>query len=230
MKLKKIFRSFTIFEWCLWGISALAVLLSFLFSAERSPLSLTASLVGVTALIFLAKGRVLGQVLTVVFAVLYGIVSYFARYYGEMITYLGMTAPMAALAIVSWLRHPSKTGEEVEIGKMTGGKTAVLFLSTVAVTVAFYFILKALDTASLAVSTLSVATSWLAATLTFFRSPLYALAYALNDVVLVVLWVIASFATPSSIPVAVCFAAFLFNDLYAYVNWTRMKKRQADKT
>lgn len=65
-----------------------------------------ASLVGVTSLIFNAKGNPFGQFLMVVFSLLYGIISFTFAYYGEMITYLGMTMPMAIFALISWLKNP----------------------------------------------------------------------------------------------------------------------------
>ncbi len=42
----------------------------------------------------------------IIFSLLYGIISYTFSYYGEMITYLGMTMPMAVFALISWLRNP----------------------------------------------------------------------------------------------------------------------------
>lgn len=41
--------------------------------------------------------------LMIVFSLLYGVISYTCAYYGEMITYLGMTAPMALFALISFL-------------------------------------------------------------------------------------------------------------------------------
>jgi len=70
--------------------------------------------------------------------------------------------------------------------------------------------------------------SFLAASLTFLRSPYYALAYAANDVVLILLWSIASLSDPSYLPMLVCFFLFLANDLYGYINWKRMQSRQSD--
>ena len=95
-----------------------------------------------------------------------------------------------------------------------------------AVTVAFYFILRALNTANLIVSTLSVTTSWFAAMLVFFRSPYYGVAYGLNDVVLVILWVVATVKNPEYLPMVINFSVFLLNDLYGFVNWQRMHRRQ----
>ena len=104
--MKNPFRDLTRFELGLWLISLTAVTASFLLSPSTDYLTLAASLIGVTALIFVAKGYVIGQILTVVFALFYGVISFYFRYYGEMITYLGMTSPMAIAAVVSWLRNP----------------------------------------------------------------------------------------------------------------------------
>ena len=72
-------------------------------------------------------------------------------------------------------------------------------------------------------------TSFLAVYLTFRRSPGYALGYAANDVVLIVLWVLAALADPAYVSVAVCFAAFLVNDLYGFFSWRKMECRQREQ-
>ena len=88
-------------EIALWSMSVLLICVSFAIFDKENYLTLAASLIGVTSLIFNAKGNPFGQVLMVIFSVLYGIISYSFAYYGEMITYLGMTAPMAVFALVS---------------------------------------------------------------------------------------------------------------------------------
>lgn len=220
------FKSLTKFEWLLWGCSLLVVGVASLIAPDASWLSVLASLIGVTALIFLAKGHVMGQFLIVVFAALYGIISFQFRYYGEMITYLGMSAPMAVCAAISWLKNPYEGTNEVKVNHLAAHHWLGLSVLTVVVTVVFYFILQALGNSSLIVSTISVATSFFAASLVFLRSPYYALGYAANDVVLIVLWVLASIEDIGSLPMVLCFAVFLFNDLYGFFSWRRMEKRQ----
>lgn len=102
-----------------------------------------------------------------------------------------------------------------------------MLIATVAITAVFYFILAAFNTSNIVPSTISVTTSFLAVYLTFRRSAYYALAYAANDIVLIVLWILASFADKRYISVVVCFSAFLINDLYGFINWQSMKKRQS---
>ena len=220
-------RSLSGFELGLWLFSLIGVTLSSVFSPVFDPLSLTASIIGVTALIFVAKGDPLGQVLTVVFSVFYGIISWTFRYYGEMITYLGMSAPMAALAVISWVRNPYEQGKaEVRVNRLKPPEVLFLAVLTILVTALFYFILNFFGTANLLPSTLSVTTSFLASYLTFRRSPFYALAYAANDLVLIVLWILAALEDPSYLPMILCFAMFFLNDTYGFVNWQRMQKRQ----
>lgn len=225
--MKARFRiSLTRFELLLW-LTSLAVIAGTYWGFQSGDwLSLTASLIGVTALIFIAKGHALGQVLTIVFAVFYGVISWGFRYYGEVITYLGMSAPMAAVALVTWLRHPYQDSAEVTVRRMTGRQWAVMLLLTALTTGAFYFVLRALGNAALVVSTVSITTSFLASYLTAMRSPYYALAYAANDIVLIVLWVIAALTDVSSVPMVACFVMFFANDLYGFVSWKRMEKRQ----
>lgn len=226
-RLKKRFRvSLTRFELTLWLTSLTVIVGTFLLFQSGDWLSLTASLIGVTALIFVAKGHALGQVLTIVFAVFYGMISWGFRYYGEVITYLGMSAPMAAVALVTWLRHPFADSAEVTVRHLAKKQWAVMLLLSAITTAAFFFILRALGNAALAVSTVSVTTSFLASYLTAMRSPYYALAYAANDLVLIVLWVIAALADISSVPMVACFVMFFANDLYGFVSWKRMAQRQ----
>ena len=214
-------------EWALWLASLAVVLIANQITPELDPLTMTAALVGVTSLVFAAKGNVWSQVLMIVFSILYGVISFRFHYWGEMITYLGMTLPMAVWSTVTWLKNPSKeNGSEVAIQTLARRHLAALAASTVAVAV-FYYILKLLDTPNLFFSTVSIITSFLAAALTMLRSSYYAVGYAANDVVLIVLWIMASMENPAYIPVAVNFAIFLLNDLYGFISW---KKREVLQT
>lgn len=229
MKLKNPFADLSKFELALWLTSVCVVILSFVLSGGGDTLTLIDSLIGVTALIFIAKGYVIGQVLTVIFAVFYGIISFFFTYYGEMITYLCMTAPIAVISIISWLKHPYEGSREVEIHHVTGRQIAVMAVLTAAVTAAFYFILSALNNANIIFSTLSVTTSFAASYLTFLRSPFYAVAYAANDVVLIILWILASIEDISYLPMIICFVMFLLNDIYGFYSWEKRQKEQIAK-
>ena len=227
--MKNLTSQFTKTDRLIWLTSVALVVLFFLLFDRVGYLTLVASLIGVTSLIFNAKGNPVGQILMILFSILYGAISYSFAYYGEMITYLGMTAPMAAVALVAWVRNPYKGNRaEVAVAHVKGKDWILMLIATAAVTVVFCFILKYFHTANLIPSTVSVTTSFAAAWLTYKRSPWFAVAYALNDIVLIVLWVLAFLTDRSYISVTVCFAVFLVNDLYGFLCWRRMRKRQAE--
>lgn len=220
-------KNLTRFEWSLWIFSLFVVAGSFAVGNANGYLTLIASLVGVTALIFVSKGDVTGQILTVVFSLLYAAISYTFDYYGEMITYLGMTMPIAIMSVVSWIKNPY-TEKEVEVAHLTKKQIAKVFLLAVIVTVLFYFVLRYFKTANLLISTVSITTSFLASFFMYLRSSAYAISYAANDIVLIVLWVLATIDNVSYLPMIVCFVMFFVNDMYGFFNWRRMKKRQIE--
>lgn len=221
-------KYFTRAELTLWGCSVLLIVGSFVLFHQTDYLTLTASLIGATSLILNAKGNPAGQVLTIAFSLLYGYISLTCAYYGEMITYLGMTAPMSVFALISWLRHPYEAGKaEVRVNSISRREGVFACLLSLAVTFVFFFILRAFHTANLLPSTISVTTSFLAVYLTARRSPLFAVAYAANDLVLILLWSLAAMQDHSYLSVVVCFVMFFANDIYGFYNWSRMRRRQA---
>lgn len=227
MKSFKITNYFTKAEIILYLSSLTLITLAFLIFDRSNYLSLLASLVGATSLIFCSKGNPIGEGLIIVFSLLYAYISYSYAYYGEMITYLGMSAPMAVFALVSWLKNPyDGKKSEVRVNKISKKEGIFLVLLTALVTLVFYFVLDFLGTSNLLISTVSVTTSFFAVYLTARRSAYYALAYAVNDLVLIILWIMATVDNVSYVSVIVCFVAFLLNDLYGFYNWKRMERRQ----
>ena len=225
--MKKLTTYFSKGELTLWGGSAGLILVSFFLFDRVNFMTLAASLIGTTSLIFSAKGNPIGQALMILFSLLYGVISYTFSYFGEMITYLGMTGPMALFAFVSWLRNPYNGNHaEVAVNRLGNRELVLMYVLTAVVTWGFYFILDHFGTANMIPSTLSVATSFIAVYLTFRRSPYFALAYAANDVVLIVLWTLAAVENIRYLSVIICFVMFLVNDLYGFVSWKRMEKRQ----
>lgn len=219
-----LFENFTKKDWFLWIGSIVIVALSNWIAPKFDLLVLMAALVGVTSLILAAKGNGWAQILIVVFSILYGVISYRFHYWGEMITYLGMTLPMGVWSAMEWFRNPSKENKnQVAIGTMNVRKWFAVLGMTIVVTIGFYFVLRYFQTPNLLFGTLSIATSFCAAALTVCRSPYYAVAYAANDVVLIVLWLLATMENPVYFPVIINFVIFLVNDLYGFVSW---KKRE----
>ena len=216
-------------EWSIWLGSIIIVLISNLATKDFDLLTLVAALTGVTSLIFAAKGNVWGQVLMILFSILYGIISFRFRYWGEMMTYLGMTLPMAVWSTITWIENPSENnGNEVQIQSLSKKHIVALCISGIIVTAVFYYILKSFNTPNIIFSSISIITSFIAASLTMLRSSYYAVWYAANDIVLIILWVLASLKDPAYIPVVVNFSIFFMNDMYGFMSWKQRELEQAE--
>ena len=227
--LKSIAKYFSVGEILLWSCSVLLIIVSFCVFDRRNYLTLASSLIGVTSLIFTAKGNPIGQILMIVFSLLYGYISFVFTYYGEMLTYLCMTMPMAIFALISWLKNPYKENKaEVKVNRLKKGEPVFMWIATAIITLIFYFILSAFQTKKIIPSTISVTTSFLAVYLTFRRNPFYAIGYAANDIVLIVLWILATIENTSYLSVVVCFVTFFANDIYGFISWQKMAKKQAE--
>ena len=208
-------KYFSRLEMTLWGVSVMLIVASFVIFEGNGILTLCASIIGVTSLIFNAKGNPIGQALMVVFSILYGIISFALAYYGEMITYMGMTAPMSVIALIAWLKNPYNGNKsEVRVNRLKKKDIVFIVVLTAVVTLVFYFILDFFHTANIILGTISVMTSFLAVYLTYKRSAFFALAYAANDIVLIILWIMAALADTAYVSVIVCFAMFFVNDIY----------------
>lgn len=227
MKIRNPFKGLTKFEWCLWLFSLTAITAAQFGSGSTDYLSYAASLVGVTALIFAARGDPFAIILSICFSVMYATISYFFTYYGEMIINLGLQLPISVASLITWRKNlTKKDGVHVKTGKLTLKKTLIMLALDAIITVLFHFLLKYFNTANLIPSTISVATSFGALFFMALRLPQHALIFILNDVVMIVLWSLALISDISYISLVVCFSIFLLNDTYTFISW--LKRQHAE--
>ncbi len=224
--IKDTIKSLNGLEITLYLGSILLIVVSFLLTKEKDLLSLFSSILGVTSLILLAKGNYLGHFVSIIFSIIYIIISYTFHYYGEMFIYLFLMIPLGVINIITWKANQSSS-REVKIGKLTEKDYFIIPFSTIMIGTIFYFILKLFKTANLIISTISVMTSFSASFLSLKRSPYYALLFILNDVVLIIMWILASIENIMYLPNVICFLIFLINDIYALINWKSLEKKQA---
>ena len=123
------FKRMTKREWALWFVSIAIVVMSNIMAGRVDALTLTATCIGVTSLIFAAQGNVWAPILMTIFCIQYAIISYRFRYWGEMFTYLFMSLPMSVWSIVTWLKNARNSSDgTVEIRKITRKGAGVLVL------------------------------------------------------------------------------------------------------
>ena len=227
MEENKIKTKWNIFEILLLTIGLLSIMISFLLIKEKNILTLISSTLGLLTVFFTAKGLFFAPFLNLVFCIIYTFIAYQNRYYGEMFIYIFIMLPLVTMSIINWYKNRNTETSEVKINKISKKEYIYLFLISIGLTVALYFLLKVLNTAELLVSTISITTSAIATYLLLRRSSNYAIFYILNDIILIVLWGLVLFKSDVSVlPMVISFIVFLVSDSYGIFRWKRKEKEQ----
>lgn len=226
--MKKILGSWTIFEKLFLIFSVIAITLCFAFGVDKNVFAYIVSIVGVVSVLLVAKGLAIAPIINVVYSVLYSILSILQCYYGEAIIYLGLMIPISVISIISWLKNRSKEQKEVvSVNNIKGIEYLYLSIITVVATIGFYFLLKALNTNELIVSTLSLVSSAVASYLMLRRCSYYAIGFIINDIILIILWIFAVISSGIGyLPSVISFCVFLINDIYGFIHWKIEEKKQ----
>ena len=225
-KLGNPFKGMKLHEYLLLSISIISIIVSFILIDQKDYLTLFTAIVGMFMAVFIARANFWGQIFSVFNVGLYAATAYLSRYYGELIIAICLYFPLTLGAIISWFRHPYKESNQIQIVKLGYKNVLIDLLITAIMTTVSFFIMQALDTPNLPVSTLSVAISTAAGYLIIKRSPYYALIYAINDLVLIVLWGMASIDAHQYLPLTISFVGFFASDTYGFVNWLRIRSKQ----
>ena len=224
--MKKLFKDWSVFEIILLITSPLIVLLvGIIFKSDV--LTMVASIVGIICALLLAKGLVIGQFFGIAIVILYSIVSYKNGFYGEMLIYLIIMLPMYIWGIIEWLKHKNGETKSVEVNSIKWKEWLIVSLCSIVAFIGFYFMLKALNTNELIVSTLSVVDNIFAVYLLARRSKYGFVSYIVNDLILIVLWGIPIIqGNLLLLAMLINPIVNLINDTYGVINWTKMQRKQ----
>ena len=224
--MKMLFKDWTVFEKILLIGSILIV--SFTGIIFKSDLLTTiCSIVGIITALLLAKGKSLGQVFGLLIVILYSIVSFNNKFYGEVIIYLLIMLPMYIMGIISWIKHQNKETNSVEINKIAKKEWIIVALVSILCFIGIYLTLNIFNTNQLFISSLSVLDSLFAIYLQIRRSKYSFYFYVINDLVLILLWGIPCVAgSVVLIPMLMNPIINLINDIYGIINWRKLEKTQ----
>jgi nicotinamide mononucleotide transporter len=225
--MKKFFKDWSIFELLLLILSPITITtVAIIFKSDV--LTTLTSIVGVLCGLCLAKGIVLGQVLGLAIVVLYSILSFKNAYYGEMLIYLFIMLPMYIWGLVGWIRNKNKETQSIQVNSIKLKEWIIVIICSIVIFIAFYFILKAMNTNQLFVSTLSVIDNVFAVYLLARRSKYGFVSYIVNDVLLMMLWGIpVIMGNILLLPMFFNPVVNFINDVYGVYNWTKMQKNQS---
>ena len=222
----KLFKDWTDFEKVLlFGSIIIVSLVGIFFKSDL--LTTSCSIVGIITALLLAKGKNLGQVFGLLITILYSIVSFKNKYYGEVLIYTLLMLPMYVIGIITWINHKNEKTNSVEINSIKKKEWIIVSFVFALVFVGIYYLLKVFNTNELIVSTISVLASLFAVYLQIRRSKYSFSFYIVNDIILMFLWGIPV-ARGSFIlfPMLLNPTINLINDTYGFYNWKKTEKVQ----
>ena len=223
----KIFKGWNLFEYILFfGGNLTMLLLGIIFHSDWTVI--VSSTICFCSCFLSAKGKIAASFIGLIFIITYSLVSYKNQYYGEIIISLCVMLPMYIWQIVEWVKHRDKEENVVIVNKIGMKEVLILLGAAVLAFVVFYFLLKALNTANLIVSTISILGNVMGMYLLIRRSKLGFISFFVDDVVYFLLWFIPMInGNITLLPIVINPVLNLVSDIYGLRNWTKIQKIQS---
>lgn len=209
----------------LFGNIIVVSTIGIIFKADL--LTTACSIIGINTALLLAKGKNLGQLMGILITLLYSILSFKNKYYGEVLIYVFLMLPMFVVGTFSWIKHQNKKTNSVEINNIKAKEWIIVSIIFIGVFIGIYYVLKAFNTNELIVSTASVLASLFAVYLQVRRSKYSFSFYIVNDIILFILWGTPVFkGNYTLIPMLLNPVFNFINDLYGFYYWRKTEKIQ----
>lgn len=221
-----LFKDWTNFEKILlFGSIVILSIVGLYFKSDL--LTISCSIVGIVTALLLAKGKNLGQIFGLLITILYSIVSFKNKYYGEVLIYAVLMLPMYIIGIITWINHKNEKTNSVDINNIKKKEWLIVTFIFIGVFVGIYYLLKTFNTNELYLSTISVIASLFAVYLQIRRSKYSFSFYIVNDIILIFLWgVPVVHGNYILFPMMLNPTINLINDSYGFYNWKRTEKIQ----
>ncbi len=175
-----------------------------------------------------AKGMISTQFLGLIWSLFYIYIAYTQRLYGEVILSVIIIMPMYIYGIIHWLRNRQQDSGVVIINsKLSKRETWIVVVAFCVVSVGVYFLLKALNTNLLIMSTIAFISILPAFYLLMRRHKLNLIFFLINDVVYFILWIILSISGQlEMIVMAIGNLLQAVYDIYGIINWKKIENEQ----
>jgi nicotinamide mononucleotide transporter len=211
----------------IWLITACAIILAVSIYWKDSVMGMVSAITGVACVVCTGKGKLSAYLFGAVNTLLYAVISYKARFYGEVMLNALYYFPMQFYGIYVWSRHMNEETHEVEKQEMQPGRKMLLLTAVAAATVAYGFLLKVLGGTLPYVDALSTVVSVAAMILSVRMYAEQWILWIIVDVVTVIMWGFAFLKGNDSIATLVMWMVYLVNAVLMYVKWTKEAKRNA---
>ena len=118
----------------------LVIIVGLIFKSDL--LTISCYIVGILTALLIAKGKNLGQVFGLLITVLYWVVSFKNKYYGEVFVYIILMLPMYIIGIITWIKHKNEKTNFIEINSIKKKEWIVVTLIFIPLFFLIYALLK----------------------------------------------------------------------------------------
>lgn len=213
----------------MWLLLATTVILGVSVYWKDSPVGIIAALTGIWCVILTGKGKLSSFWFGTVNTVLYAIVAWQARYWGEVMLNLIYYVPMNFVGMYMWSKNMNKDTEEV-VKKRLSLKNSIIAYGLVAVgTIGYGFALKLLHGTLPFVDSMSTVFSVFAQILCVKRCMEQWVLWIIVDVVTVIMWVYAFANGTGDMATVLMWSIYLINAVIMLIKWIKDTKKVSIK-
>ena len=204
-----------------WLAAATAVILGLSLYWKDSPVSLWAALTGVWCVILTGKGKRSSFLFGTVNVVFYAMISFQARYYGEVMLNILYYLPMNFVGWFAWKKHMNEETGEVVKRRLPRNRRVWVYGLTAAAILLYGLVLKALGGNLPYVDSMSTVVSVTAQILSVKRLTEQWVLWIVVDVVTVVMWGINFAQGGETVATLAMWSVYLINAVIMYIRWNR---------
>ncbi|MGI6510177.1 MAG: nicotinamide riboside transporter PnuC [Erysipelotrichaceae bacterium] len=221
-----MFKGWNLFEKIfLIGGSVMMLVLSILSKSDL--LSIIYGLLSVGSAIFIAKGKIIGNIMGGINSLIYAYFSFKHKIYSEAIISAFLIFPITVYGLINWIKNQNKETKTININKLSNKELLLAISSQIIMYFGYYYLLKYFKVNMLYISALSICISVLAF---YFLSRMTVLAYytfIIKDIIATMLWIYPLLnGEKTSLLVFFSNILFLINDFYGAYSWNRLAKKQ----
>lgn len=207
-----------------WLLIATAVILGVSVYWKDSMVGIVAALTGIWCVILTGKGKLSSFWVGTINTVLYAIVAWKARYWGEVMLNLVYYVPMNFVGVYMWSKNMDKQTEEVLKKRLSKKNSVIAYGCVVAGTLGYGMILKLLNGTLPLIDSMSTVFSIFAQYLCVKRYMEQWVLWIVVDVVTVIMWVYAFINGTGDMATVLMWSIYLINAIFMFLKWKKDTK------
>ena len=209
----------------IWLLSATAVILGLSIYWKDSAVGIAAALTGIWCVILTGKGKLSSFWFGTINTVLYAIVAWQAKYWGEVMLNLLYYLPTNFIGLYMWSKNMNNSTDEVVKKRLSLKSSIIAYGSIIVATFGYGFVLKLMNGTLPFVDSMSTIFSIFAQILCIKRCMEQWVLWIVVDVVTVGMWTYAFINKTGDIATVLMWTIYLINGIIMLIKWLKDSKK-----